>query len=48
MKSELDAELVEQRGDSAPWLTTWSGEDIPPVADYGKRQGQLPLRRLFT
>ena len=30
-----------------PWLTTGSGREIAPVADHGKRQGQLPLRRLF-
>ena len=30
-----------------PWLTTWSGREIAPVADHVERRGQAPLRRLF-
>ena len=34
-------------GTFCPWLTTWSGRGIPPVADHVERRGQAPLRRLF-
>ena len=34
-------------GTFRPWLTTWSGREIAPVADHVERRGQAPLRRLF-